>query len=369
LPALLRHNDTVGRLGGDEFVVLVEGTSLDNGVEVVADRIRSALARPFLLTSPEERTVYTHVSIGIAMGVRDSADDLLRDADVALYEAKDAGKDCYVLFVAPMQTAVQDRLQLEMDLRDSVGTDEFFCVYQPCFDLEHVTITGVEALVRWQHPARGLVMPDAFIRAAELTGAIVPLGAWVLAQACRQAASWQRPGRPIALSVNVSASQLDTGAAFLDTIRSVLADTGLDPGLLTLEITETMLMQDAPTSAQQLHALKKAGCPHRHRRLRNRLFQPGLPATIPGRRLEDRPVVRPWDRGQPRIRHTDPHPGPARQGPGIETVAEGIEHQSQLELLQREGCDSGQGYLFARPLSLPDVEGFINLPGWVVNPA
>jgi diguanylate cyclase (GGDEF)-like protein len=369
LTALLRHNDTVGRLGGDEFVVLVEGISLEDGVEVVADRIRSALTAPFLLAGPEERTVYTHVSIGIAMGVRDSADDLLRDADVALYEAKDAGKDCYVLFAAPMQTAVQDRHKLEMDLRDSIGSDEFFCVYQPSFDLEHVTVTGAEALVRWQHPTRGLVMPDTFIPVAEQTGGIVRLGAWVLAQACRQAASWQRPGRPIALSVNVSARQLDTGSAFLDTIRKVLAETGLAPGLLTLEITETMLMRDAPTSAQQLHALKELGV-----RIAIDDFGTGYSSLA---YLQRFPVdALKIDRSF--INGIEDSPESAAlirtlvqlgKALGIETVAEGIEQQSQLELLQREGCDSGQGYLFARPLSLPDLENFIDLPGRVANPA
>jgi diguanylate cyclase (GGDEF)-like protein len=368
LSALLRESDTVGRLGGDEFVVLTEGTSLDEGVELVADRIRGALAEPFLLAGPEERTVYTHVSIGIAMGIRTSADDLLRDADVALYEAKDAGKDCYVVFAPPMQTAVQDRHQLEMDLRSSVGTDEFFVVYQPIFNLGDVTVTSVEALLRWRHPTRGLVMPSTFIPVAEQTGMIVPLGRWVLAEACQRAAGWQRPNRPLAVSVNVSARQLGTGSAFVDTIRDVLATTGLEPRLLTLEITESMLMRDAAASADQLRALKALGV-----RIAIDDFGTGYSSLAYLQRfpVDALKIDRSFISG---IGDSPESAGLIRtviqlgKTLGIETVAEGIEIQSQLDVLKREGCDSGQGYLFARPLPVPDLEDFLDLPDRVDNP-
>jgi diguanylate cyclase (GGDEF)-like protein len=367
LTGLLRTSDTVGRLGGDEFVVLTEGSSLDDGVERVAERIRNALAEPFVLSHPETRTVYTHVSIGIATGVRASADDLLRDADVALYEAKDAGKDCSVVFAPPMQTAVEDKLQLEMDLRSSVGTAEFFLVYQPTFDLRHVTITGAEALLRWQHPTRGLVMPDTFIPVAEQTGVIVPLGSWVLAEACRQAVNWQRRGQTLAVSVNVSARQVDTGPVFLATLREILAETGLDPGLLTLEITESMLMRDAPTSAQQLHDLKQLGV-----RIAIDDFGTGYSSLAYLQRFPvdalkiDRSFVN---------RITDSPESVALirtlvqlgRTLGIQTVAEGIEEPAQLEALQQQGCDSGQGYLFSRPLTLPDLDAFIGLSAPVIN--
>jgi diguanylate cyclase (GGDEF)-like protein len=163
LSGAVREADTIGRLGGDEFVVLAEESSLDAGPEVIAERQRDVLAEPFHLEGPDKLTVHAQASIGIAIGLRDRAEELLRDADVALYAAKAGGKDCYVVFAPQMQTAVSDRLELEMDLRDAIATDQLYLVYQPTFDLRTSAVIGVEALLRWQHPTRGLVMPDDFI--------------------------------------------------------------------------------------------------------------------------------------------------------------------------------------------------------------
>jgi diguanylate cyclase (GGDEF)-like protein len=259
LAGVLRESDAVGRLGGDEFVILVEAESLDGGAGVVAERIREVMATSFLLDGTGEQGVLVHASIGIAEGLRDTAEDLLRDADLALYEAKDAGKDCYVVFAPEMQTVVRQRVGLEKDLRAAIGSDQFFLMYQPMFNLDSRTMTGVEALLRWRHPVRGEVMPAEFIGLAEETSLIVPIGRWMLAQACRQAADWHDRGLQLGVSVNVSARQLDNDIDFVADVRAALAASGLDPAALTLEITEATLMRDPVAGERRLHLLKTLG--------------------------------------------------------------------------------------------------------------
>jgi diguanylate cyclase (GGDEF)-like protein/PAS domain S-box-containing protein len=359
LSAALRESDTVGRLGGDEFVVLAEDSSLDAGPEVIAERLRDVLTEPFHLNRPEELTLHAQASIGIAVGLRTNADELLRDADVALYAAKDAGKNRYVVFEPEMQTAVSDRLELEMDLRDATGTNQLFLVYQPTFELQTCEITGVEALLRWQHPVHGLVMPETFIPLAEETALIVPIGRWVLAEACRQAADWKRRGHPLPVSVNVSARQLDPGVDLLADVRAALAESQIDPASLTLEITETMLMRDARASSDRLHALKALGV-----RIAIDDFGTGYSSLaylqqFPVDLLKiDRSFISGMATGPEAnaLVHTLIQLGKTL---GIETLAEGIEEHHQLQSLQRGLCDSGQGYLIARPLSAPEVETLI----------
>jgi diguanylate cyclase (GGDEF)-like protein len=359
LSGLLRDSDTVGRLGGDEFVVVVEGDSLDAGPEVIADRIREVISPPFALPGPDQLTVHAQASIGIAVGVRSSADELLRDADVALYEAKGAGKNRYVLFAPEMQAAVQDRLELEMDLRAAIGSDQFFLDYQPIFDLEARTITGVEALIRWQHPTRGLVMPDEFIPLAEDTALIVPIGRWVLAEACRQAAEWQQRGHDLGISVNISGRQLDDDGDVLPDVRATLADSGLEPGLLTLEITESVLMRDAPASARRLVALKALGVRIAIDDFGTGYSSLGYLEQFPVDALKiDRSFISGVARNpeSSALIHTMIQLGKTL---GIETLAEGIEDQAQLLGLLGEQCDSGQGYLLARPLTPDALEELI----------
>ena len=258
LLGVLREADTVGRLGADEFVALLEDYTIDAGPELVSERICQVLSQPIDLQANNGPALSVTVSVGIALGQRSSADELLRDADFALYEAKSAGKNRWIVFQSMMHTAAQDRLTLEMDLKDALAGDQFFLLYQPILDLKSETITGVEALIRWRHPVRGVVPPDTFIPLAEETGLILPIGRWVLQTACRQAAAWHREGCPLGISINVSARQLDHSDLIHD-VADTLAVTGLDPHTVTLEITETTLMRDAEAAEHRLSVLKALG--------------------------------------------------------------------------------------------------------------
>jgi diguanylate cyclase (GGDEF)-like protein len=359
LDGVVRATDALGRLGGDEFVVLAEDLSLAAGPELVAERLLEALKQPFTLGGPEGATTLTvTASVGIATGDRASAGDLLRDADIAMYRAKWDGKNRYVVFEAVMQDAVQRRMQLEMDLRVALENDEFFLVYQPTFDLRDMSPTGLEALIRWRSPARGIIQPDDFIPTLEETGLIVEVGKWVLEEACRQGAKWREAGHEIGMAVNVSARQLDTDE-FISEVRDALSHSGLEPSALTLEITETSLMRNAGQTARRLAAIKQLGV-----RLAIDDFGTGYSSLahlqqFPVDALKiDRSFISGLIDNQEgeTLLHALVQLGKALS---IETLAEGIEHQQELSLLQDEQCDSGQGFLFARPLDADATEAFL----------
>ena len=313
LRGAIRDTDALGRLGGDEFVVIAEGMSLAAGPELIAERLLEALAPPFKLDESESTRLAVTASVGIAMGDRPSAEDFLRDADIAMYRAKWDGRNRFVVFESGMQDAVQNRMELEMDLREALEKEELFLVYQPTFDLQEMSPTGVEALLRWNSPSRGVVQPDDFVPLLEETGLITEIGRWVMQEATRQAAAWRESGYPIGVSVNVSARQLDTDE-FVGEVRDALAESGLDPGALTIEITETTIMRDAEETARRLTAVKAARGAHRDRRLRHRLLLALAPPAVPRRRAQDRPLVhRPAD-PEPRRGDPDPHARAARQG-------------------------------------------------------
>jgi diguanylate cyclase (GGDEF)-like protein len=370
LSGVLRDSDTVGRLGGDEFVVLVEGGSLSAGAEAVAQRLLDALADPFDLHHPTAAPLGVGASIGIALGDRPTAGELLRDADIALYQAKAAGKHCYMLFVHEMQAAVHDRLVLEMDLRGALAANEFFLVYQPIFNLREMTVTGVEALLRWNHPTRGVVQPDLFIPLLEETGMIVSIGRWVLETACRQAADWTRLGYHLAISVNVSTRQLESDQLIVD-VSAALSASGLDAASLIVEVTETALMRDPDATALRLHTLKTLGV-----RIAIDDFGTGYSSLAYLRQfpVDSLKIDRSFISGiadspeSAALMHTLVQLGKTL---GLETLAEGIEESDQLGHLQGEQCDSGQGFLFARPLAVDDVGQFLDtwIPiGDIVDP-
>ena len=357
LTATVRGADSVGRLGGDEFVILVEGSRLAASPDLVAERILEVLREPFRLN--EHRTPYVVTgSIGIARGQRPTAEDLLRDADVALYEAKAAGRNCYVMFDEHMHQQVSDRLVLEMELRDAVDADQFFLLYQPTFAIDGGATTGVEALIRWRHPTRGVIGPSEFIPVLEETGLIVPVGRWVIGEACRQGALWDREGLSVAVSVNVSARQLDSDS-LSDDIASALYEAHMPCDRLIVEVTESTLMRDVAGAIVHLEALKHLGV-----RIAIDDFGTGYSSLSYLRQFPidilkiDQSFIASLTTSNEAgaIVHTLVQLGKTL---GIETVAEGIEHPGQLARLRDEQCETGQGFLYSLPLSAGAVRPFL----------
>jgi diguanylate cyclase (GGDEF)-like protein len=365
LEGVVRHVDALGRLGGDEFVVIAEELTLDAGPELVAERLLEALKHPFKLGAEGQTRLTVTASVGIAAGQRAAAAGLLRDADIAMYRAKWDGKNRYAVFESGMQDTVQNRMELDMDLHDALERDEFFLAYQPTFALSDMTPTGVEALIRWKHPTRGVVQPDEFIPLLEETGLITEVGRWVLREACGQAGAWRQDGYEIALAVNVSGRQLDSDELLAD-IESALADSGLPATALTIEITETTLMRNIEETARRLSEIKRLGV-----RIAIDDFGTGYSSLA---HLQQFPVdalkidrsfisgLRSNKEGETLI-HTLVQLGKALS---IETFAEGIEQQHELSLLKDEDCDSGQGFLFARPLDVAAIESFFPRTGNVL---
>jgi diguanylate cyclase (GGDEF)-like protein len=357
LDGVVRDVDGLGRLGGDEFVVVAAEMSLVAGPELVAERLLDALREPFHLEGQETPLSVT-ASVGIAAGERRTAGELLRDADIAMYRAKWDGKSRYVVFESAMQDSVQSRMELEMDLRVALANEEFFLAYQPTFDLSDMSPNGIEALIRWRSPSRGIVQPDDFIPLLEETGLITEIGRWVLKCACTQGACWREAGHPVGMAVNVSARQLDSDEIVAD-VQDALSDSGLEPSALTIEITETTLMRNVEETARRLGAVKALGV-----RVAIDDFGTGYSSLAHLRQFPvdalkiDRSFItglRNNEEGETLI-HTLVQLGKALS---IETIAEGIEQPGELSLLREEQCDGGQGFLFARPLDAAGIEAFL----------
>ncbi len=364
LDGAIRGADALGRLGGDEFVVISDELSLAVGPELIAERLLDALKQPFKLGADTETRVSVTASIGIAAGDHTSAEELLRNADIAMYRAKWDGKNRHVVFETDMQDTIQNRMELEMDLREALENNEFFLAYQPTINLSDMSPTGVEALIRWEHPTRGIVQPDDFIPLLEETGLIVEVGKWVLDEACSQVAAWRAAGYPIGMAVNVSGRQLDTDQLIAD-IEGALSHSDLDPEALTIEITETTLMRNIEETARRLTAIKQLGV-----RIAIDDFGTGYSSLAHLQRFPvdalkiDRSFISGLKHNQEgeTLIHTLVQLGKALS---IETFAEGIEQQQELSLLREEDCDSGQGFLFARPLDVAATEAF--LQNWAEN--
>jgi diguanylate cyclase (GGDEF)-like protein len=357
LDGIVRDVDALGRLGGDEFVVVAADMSLMAGPELVAERLLDALKEPVKL-GEEQTCVTVTASIGIATGDRASAGELLRDADIAMYRAKWGGRNRFVVFECGMAEAVQSRMELEMDLREALENDEFFLVFQPTFSLQDMSPTGLEALIRWRSPTRGVVQPDDFIPLLEETGLITEIGRWVLQSACARGADWRKGGKNVGIAVNVSARQLDSDEIVAD-VQDALRESGLDPCALTLEITETTLMRNAEDTVRRLTEIKELGV-----RVAIDDFGTGYSSLSHLRRFPvdalkiDRSFITGLAHnleGESLI-HTLVQLGKALS---IETIAEGIEQPNELSLLQGENCDGGQGFLFARPLDADEIEAFL----------
>ena len=354
LAGAIRQQDAVGRLGGDEFVVVVGGVSLAEGTTAVATRILEVMAAPFSIGSTNALLDVT-VSIGIAEGWRDTPDELLRDADIALYQAKAAGKNRAVNFAPAMHAAANDSRTLHAALHAAYLNSEFFLLYQPTFDLVSGAMAGVEALLRWRHPTRGVIQPDVFIPALEANGLIGPVGRWVVEEACRQGALWQKRGHHITVSMNVSAQQLDRDQ-FVDDVRDALLASGFDPSLCILELTETTMMHDVEETMHRLTLLKALGL-----RLAIDDFGTGYSSLaylrqfpIDVLKIGQSFVSEIADTSEAAaLVHAMVQLGKAL---GLETVAEGVETEAQRAQLTAEKVDLAQGFLFARPLDAEAID-------------
>ena len=354
LLACVRTADTVARLGGDEFALLLEDAGHDDAAMVVVQRIVQSLKHPFSL---DGREVFATASLGIAVaGDTETAADMVRNADMAMYLAKGAGKGRYEIFEPKMHTQAVERLELEADLRRAIEQEEFVLHYQPIVLLHTGEITGVEALVRWQHPRRGMISPPQFIPVAEETGLIVPLGRWVVRDACRQAARWQKMrGLPLTLTVNVSGHQIQ-GESMVEDVRGALQDSGLDARHLVLEITESVLMQQSETLLLRLRALKSLGV-----RLAIDDFGTGYSSLGYLQRFPidilkiDKSFVDDvgTNSGEPALARAVIALGETLR---LQTIAEGIEQRRQLNGLQELGCEMGQGFYFARAIAASAID-------------
>jgi diguanylate cyclase (GGDEF)-like protein len=359
LRQVVRESDTAARLSGDEFVILMDGAALAAGPQLVAERVLDVLREPYDLTDMIDRRLTIGASIGVAYGLHTTADELLAEADIALYTAKEGGRDRYVVYESGMQTAAHERVALEMDLRDALDEGQLSLVYQPLLELDTERIVGVEALLRWTHPDRGDVDRDLFIPLAERTGLIVGIGRWVLQTACRQAAEWRAAGHELTVAVNVSGRQLDTDG-LVDDVRDALRDAELPARVLTLEITETALMRDPDATASMLSTLKRMGV-----RIAIDDFGTGYSSLGYLRRFSidtlkiDQSFVAGIDSSSESgaLIRTLIQLGKTL---GLETLGEGIEQPAQLEQLQRERCDYGQGFLFAQPLRPDELTAFLD---------
>ncbi|HEX6774815.1 MAG TPA: EAL domain-containing protein [Methylomirabilota bacterium] len=350
LGSSVRPGDTVARLGGDEFGLLLEDVADAETAELVALRIEAELAKPL---SFEGREVFVTASIGIALSSErlGTPEEVLRDADLAMYHAKAKGKARHEIFDGTMSAPALDRMDLEMDLRSAITNRDFRLHYQPILRLETGRIVEVEALIRWQHEKRGLLQPDAFIGLTEETGLIVPIGQWVLTEACRQARAWQIefPRTPaLGMSVNLSAKQFQN-PKLVEEITDALTMSGLDPACLKLEITESVVMQDVPATLAKLHELKDLGI-----RLAIDDFGTGYSSLGYLKRfpVDTLKIDRSFVKG---LSHEGGDSAIVRavvtvaKSLNMDVTAEGIETDQQRLELKALGCDLGQGFLFARP--------------------
>jgi diguanylate cyclase (GGDEF)-like protein len=348
---LVRPSDTIARMGGDEFVVLQIPVGDGSEAGALAQRMIEQMAAPFEI---DEQQTIAGASVGIAMAPADGTtpEQLLRNADLALYKAKSDGRGTYRLFEPAMDKEVQSRRALELDLRKALVGGEFELHYQPLVKTDSGEISGFEALIRWQHPQRGLIAPNDFIPLAEEIGLIVPIGEWVIRQACRTASRWPKH---LHVAVNISAAQFRY-AGLAEVIVGALASAGLEASRLEIEITESVLLQDKEGTLAILHRLRELGV-----RIAMDDFGTGYSSLtylqcFPFDKIKiDRSFVRDiaTDAGSLNIVRAI---AALANGMGMTATAEGVETREQLERIAAEGCTEMQGYLFSRPLPAPEIE-------------
>lgn len=359
LRSCIRNIDTVARFGGDEFTIVLPEISREHDAAVVSEKILERISKPFQI---DDQELFIGASIGITVYPNDASDEItiLRNADMAMYKAKEGARNTYCFFSPEMSDIVTLRMNMEHDLRLALDREELFIVYQPIIKLSSGQVVGMEALLRWEHPERGLIPPGVFIPVAEETGLIGPIGEWVLKSACTQAQEWLNKGLPtLKLSVNLSSQQLKLGLSCA-AVSSLLTETKFQADLLTIEITEGLIMEDTEEAMAWLSGIREIGV-----RLSIDDFGTGFSSLsylkrIPADILKvDRSFIRevtenPEDQALVRAIVALAH------GLGFQVVAEGVETEEQLAYVQSLNCDFVQGHYYSKPLSKTEFEKFIN---------
>ena len=357
LRSALRETETVARLGGDEFVIVIPEVEEVDRVALVAQKLVDALAETVAVG---EHVLHVTTSIGISVYPEDGDDaaTLLRNADTAMYHAKEIGRNNFQFFTRAMNAAVLERVSIENDLRLALERSEFMLYYQPQVDSRSGQVIGMEALIRWQHPSQGIIFPDRFIGVAEETGLIVPIGQWVLREACQQAKRWHEAGQTdLVIGVNLSARQFQSDTLHQQ-VLDALTSSALDPSALELELTESMLMENPEAAAALLHQLATLGV-----RMAIDDFGTGYSSLAYLKRF---PVTRlKIDRSFVRDLSSDPNDAAIVQAVvamagslGMEVIAEGVETIEQLRYLEAHGCFAIQGYFFGRPKLAVEHDAF-----------
>jgi diguanylate cyclase (GGDEF)-like protein/PAS domain S-box-containing protein len=356
----IRPGDTVARLGGDEFAVLLENISDLSAATDVAERIRSKMNAPFQIRRHE---IFTSLSIGIAMGAEryERPEQVLRDADIAMYEAKGRGNASYEIFDSKMHANILDRLQLETELRGVLDRNELLLYYQPILDLENQRLTGCEALVRWNHPKRGLIYPLEFIPIAEETGSIHPIGDWILREACRGLKTLQElypEEPPLTMSINISSRQF-TGYDLAARLAAFIRETGIAPACLALEITESMIMENVDTAVETMNRIREMGV-----RLHIDDFGTGYSSLsylhrFPVNALKiDRSFIKKLSADGANREIVQSIISLAKSM-HFDVIAEGVELEHQLSNIREMHCAFGQGFFFAHPMSIQDMDQWL----------
>lgn len=355
----LRNNDTVARFAGDEFVIILSSFRDLQNLPHIAQKLLKTLAEPYQLEGQE---VLSSASLGIATYPQDgtSIEQLMRNADTAMYEAKEANGNTYRLFSREMERKLSQRLEMETSLRLGLHREEFSLLYQPQFDMRNQQLVGIEALVRWNHPTQGLLTPESFIDLAEETGLIAPLGDWILRQACKQWQRWQRTdNQPLRLAINLTSRQFQNVSLAKD-IQAIIEETGLPPQCLELEITEETLMQNASSADKNLQQLKELGMQLSIDDFGTGYFSLSYLQNLPIDRLKIDPSFVQGGPGNSNHASIVTTIVDLARNMDLQLIAEGVESASQIDFLLQKGCYIGQGYYFSEPLDGDGIDDLIN---------
>jgi diguanylate cyclase (GGDEF)-like protein len=355
-----RESDTVARLGGDEFAILMDGVRGREDPEALALRLVDSMREPVCIV---DREVRVSLSIGIALYPRDDrdAETLLSKADAAMYEVKTSGRNGFRHFEAGISSYSSERSSLEAELKQALDHAEFILYYQPQIDLASGAVVGAEALIRWNHPKRGLLAPGSFIEIAEESGLIVPIGDWILAEACRQHREWMQQGLPsLRLGINISALQFHQ-ADFVKRVKRMLSEPGVDPAFLEFELTESMVMRKASSVLDMLHELKAAGVRLALDDFGTGYSSLGYLSRFPIDRLKiDQSFVRGVDQIPVNASILRAITALAKSL-SLHVVAEGVETEAELNVVRECGCDESQGYLHSRPMPAEQFAAWLQM--------